>query len=414
VSDSAGITRRSLLRTGAAAGVGAAIGAGVASAAGERDQASASEVVPFYGAHQAGITTAAQDRLVFAAYDLATDDADDLRELLKLWTQAAALLTEGRAVGTVAGNPLAPPADTGEAQGLHPARLTITIGLGPTLFERGGKDRLGLRSRRPDALKPLPALPGDELEAERSGGDLCVQACADDPQVAFHAVRNLTRIARSYAQLRWTQMGFGRTSSTSRAQDTPRNLMGFKDGTRNILAEDTAGLQKSVWVGDEGDWLAGGSYLVARRISMTIESWDRAPLADQEATFGRTKVVGAPLGGKAEFDEVDLKAKGSDGKLLIPADSHVAVAHPTSNDGVRILRRGYSFTDGLSADLGQLDAGLFFIAFMRDPKSFITMQTNLGTKDALNEYIRHVGSAVFAVPAGVRREGGFVGEQLFA
>ncbi|MBO9531613.1 MAG: deferrochelatase/peroxidase EfeB [Solirubrobacteraceae bacterium] len=412
----AGLTRRSLLRTGAAAGVGAALGASVAVAADGDGGAgvSSADVVAFHGAHQAGITTPQQDRLVFAAFDLISDERADLEALLKAWTQAAALLTEGRAVGTVGGNPLAPPADTGEAQGLRAGRLTLTFGLGPTLFERDGTDRLGLRDRRPAALRPLPALPGDELEAERSGGDLCVQACSDDPQVAFHAVRNLTRIARQYAQLRWTQVGFGRTASTSRTQATPRNLMGFKDGTANIVGEDARAMDEHVWVGDEGDWLAGGSYLVARRISMTIESWDRAPLADQEATIGRTKVTGAPIGSAGEFDEVDLTAKGADGQLRIPANSHVAVAHPSTNGGIRILRRGYSFTDGLSADLGQLDAGLFFLAYMRDPKHFIALQRHLGSKDALNEYIRHVGSAVFAVPAGVASEGGFIGERLFA
>jgi deferrochelatase/peroxidase EfeB len=410
-----GLTRRSLLRTGAAAGVGAAIGAGVASAAGDDSgAAAAADRVAFHGAHQAGIATPAQDRLVFATFDLTTDARDDLQELLRLWTRAAELLTNGRAVGTVGGNSLAPPADTGEAQGLAASQLTLTFGLGPTIFAQGGKDRFGLRDRMPKAFGPLPALPGDELEAARSGGDLCVQACANDPQVAFHAIRNLTRIARPYAHLRWTQLGFGRTSSTSRAQDTPRNLMGFKDGTANIVSEDAGAMDDHVWVGNEGDWLAQGSYLVARRISMTIESWDRAPLADQEATIGRAKVTGAPLGKTDEFDELDFSAKSPTGGPLIPADAHVAVAHPTKNAGIRILRRGYSFTDGLSADLGQLDAGLFFLAYMRDPKSFVDLQTHLGTMDALNEYIRHVGSAVFAVPAGVRDARGYVGQALFS
>ncbi len=413
--ESAGLTRRSLLRTGAAAGVGAAIGAGVATAAegsgGGTD--ATGDVVPFHGAHQAGITTPAQDRLLFAAFDLTTESREELQELLRLWTRAAELLTQGRAVGTVGGNPLAPPADTGEAQGLRAAQLTLTFGLGPTIFERAGKDRFGLRDRRPEAFGPLPALPGDELEAERSGGDLCIQACANDPQVAFHAIRNLSRIARPYAQLRWTQVGFGRTSSTSRAQATPRNLMGFKDGTNNVVGEDRAATDQHVWVDQEGGWLRGGSYLVARRISMTIESWDRASLADQEATIGRAKVTGAPLGAADEFDTVNLTAKGADGRLLIPKDAHVAVAHPSTNGGIRILRRGYSFTDGLSSDLGQLDAGLFFIAYMRTPQSFIALQRHLGTSDALNEYIRHVGSAVFAVPAGVRRPGEMLGQALF-
>lgn len=407
-----GITRRSLLQAGAAAGVGAAIGAGAATAAAGDRGAPRNETVDFYGEHQAGITTPAQDRLLFAALDLTTTRREDLAELLRLWTEAAAKLTAGASVGTVGGNPLAPPGDTGEAHGLPAARLTLTVGVGPSLFGREGKDRFGLAARRPKLLTELPALPGDELERERSGGDLCIQACADDPQVTFHAVRNLIRIARPYARVRWTQAGFGRTSSTSRAQDTPRNLMGFKDGTRNILAEEADALREHVWVGDEGDWLAGGSYLVARRINMTIESWDRASLADQEATFGRHKVSGAPIGSGEEFDEVDLKARDKSGAPLIPERSHVRLAHPDTHGGLRILRRGYSFTDGLTPDLGQLDAGLFFIAYMRSPQQFIQLQTRLGAGDALNEYIRHTGSALFAALPGVRREGDVLGNAL--
>ena len=98
---------------------------------------------------------------------------------------------------------------------------------------------------------------------------------------------------------------------------------------------------------------------------------------------------------------------------MIPEDAHVRLASATENDGVRILRRGYSFTDGVDQSLGELEAGLFFIAFQRDPeKQFVALQRKLGQFDALNEYIKHVGSAVFAVPGGTK-PGGFVGEGLF-
>src|SRR4051794_41298248 len=232
--------------------------------------------------------------------------------------------------------------------GLSPSRLTVTFGFGPSLFHR-------FSLTRPAPLRPLPALPGDELDPARSDGDLCVQACADDPQVAFHAVRNLARIGRGLVVMRWSQLGFGRTSTTSRNQSTPRNLMGFKDGTNNIKAEDRAALRNHVWVGGEGPaWMRDGSYLVTRRIRMLIESWDRATLSDQEDTIGRTKVAGAPLGAHEEFDKVDLKAE------RIPTDAHIRLAAPATNGGIRILRRGYSFTDGFDEELGQLDAGLFF------------------------------------------------------
>jgi deferrochelatase/peroxidase EfeB len=401
-------TRRRLLASAGAGGLAAAAGGGFAlgrETAGDGPDAAA-QIVPFHGEHQAGIATAAQDRLHFAAFDVEDGlRARDLRDLLREWSRAAERMTTGRLVGDDAGEQLAPPADTGEALGLTPARLTVTFGLGPSLFD----DRFGLDASRPEPLRDLPALPGDELDPGRSGGDLCVQACADDPQVAFHAVRNLARIGRGAVTVRWSQLGFGRTSSTSRAQATPRNLLGFKDGTRNLKAEDTADLARHVWVaGDragEPAWLRGGTYLVARRIRMLIEVWDRASLGDQEQTIGRHKASGAPLGGREEFDAPNL--------ARLPADSHVRLAAPSSNGGVALLRRGYSFTDGLDDRLGQLDAGLFFLSFQRDPDAFIRVQRRLGATDALNEYIKHVGSGLWAIPPGARR-GGWVGETLLA
>ena len=173
--------------------------------------------VPFYGPHQAGIDTPAQDRLHFATFDLTGTSKSELRELLRAWSLAAAEMTAGQLISDANDVELAPPDDTGETVGLLPSRLTITIGFGPSLFERR---ELGLKRLRPRALRELPPLPGDELVAGESGGDLCVQACADDPQVAFHAIRNLARIGRGTVVMRWSQLGFGRTSSTSRSQET--------------------------------------------------------------------------------------------------------------------------------------------------------------------------------------------------
>ncbi len=404
------LTRRRLL---ASAGVGAA-GIGLGGAAGYlvgTESAEASDgtgSVPFHGEHQAGIATPAQDRLHFAAFDLVDTSPAALRELLQEWSAAAAEMTAGEMVGDANSIQLAPPDDTGETVGLLPSRLTVTFGFGPSLFERR---ELGLSRKRPVALREIPPLPADELNPGESGGDLCVQACSDDPQVAFHAVRNLARIGRGTVVMRWSQLGFGRTASTSRSQETPRNLMGFKDGTANIKAEDTEAMDRFVWVGGEGPaWMRGGSYLVTRRIRMLLEIWDRSPLADQEQTIGRDKYRGAPLGGSEEFESLDLEAE-KDGRPVIPVDAHVRLASATANDGVRILRRGYSFTDGVDESLGELEAGLFFISFQRDPDQFVTIQRRLGSLDSLNEYIKHVGSAVFAVPPGARN-GGYVGEAL--
>jgi deferrochelatase/peroxidase EfeB len=376
----------------------------------ETADAEGTGTVEFYGEHQAGIDTAAQDRLHFAAFDLVDEDPRALRGLMEAWTAAASEMTRGELVGGVNDLLVAPPDDTGETVGLLPSSLTVTFGFGPGLFERPA---LGLAAKRPAALRVLPPLPGDELNELESGGDLCIQACSDDPQVAFHAVRNLARIGRGTVVMRWSQLGFGRTATTSRSQDTPRNLMGMKDGTANIRAEDTAAMERFVWLGKDSDqgWMRGGSLMVTRRIRMLLEVWDRASLEDQEQTIGRRKYSGAPLTGTSEFDPLDLEAERN-GRPVIPEDAHVRLASATLNGGERILRRGYSFTDGVDESLGELEAGLFFICFQRDPaRQFLPIQRRLGLLDALNEYIKHVGSAVFAVPPGAR-SGGYVGEAL--
>ncbi|WP_285188156.1 iron uptake transporter deferrochelatase/peroxidase subunit [Rhodococcus sp. MEB041] len=392
---------RRLSRRALFGGVGAgalAVGAGAAlgrSTAPEPVVADAAEaVVPFRGVHQAGIVTPAQDRMHFVTFDVTTTSRDEIVAMLTKWTAMAERLTVGAESvpgGVVGGGQYEPPGDTGEAYGLMPSNLTLTIGFGPSFF-----DKLDLGDRRPAALQDLPRFPGDDLDPARSGGDIAVQACADDPQVAVHAIRNLARIAFGTASVRWSQLGFGRTASTSTAQATPRNLFGFKDGTNNIKAEEAATVDEHVWVnGGESDWMTGGTYLVARRIRMKIEPWDRAVLGEQERVIGRSKATGAPLGGTAEFDTVDL------GSSTIAKDAHVRLASSESLGGIKILRRGYNFTDG-SDGFGHLDAGLFFVAFCSDPQTqFVPMQQALARRDALNEYISHVGSAVFACPPGV-------------
>ncbi|OZC63849.1 deferrochelatase/peroxidase EfeB [Rhodococcus sp. 06-462-5] len=394
--------------TGAAlVGVGAIAGHATASGA----EVPTSDVVEFRGDHQAGIVTPAQDRMHFVAFDITTDSRDEFVALLKKWTLMAERLTKGEETfdgGAVDGGQYNPPTDTGEALGLTASSLTLTIGFGPSMF-----DRFDLASKRPASLADLQHFPADNLDPARSGGDLCIQACADDPQVAVHAIRNLARVGFGTVSVKWSQLGFGRTSSTSTTQSTPRNLFGFKDGTANLKAEDPTLLNDNVWVASEDDqeWMAGGSYLVARRIRMLIESWDRTTLKEQERVIGRSKGTGAPLGQKDEFDALDFESQGPEG-TFIDKTAHVRLASKENLGGVQLLRRGYNFTDG-SDGFGHLDAGLFFIAYCRDPLTqFVPMQLALSRKDALNEYIQHVGSAVFACPPGVE-ESEYWGSTLF-
>ncbi|WP_284980252.1 iron uptake transporter deferrochelatase/peroxidase subunit [Arthrobacter sp. fls2-241-R2A-200] len=425
-----GFSRRGLLSIAGIGGAGAVAGlaagflghdAVAATPAGATAPSTDAAVVPFFGDYQAGITTPAQDRLHMAAFDVTTEDRKDLVKLLRDWTAAAEAMTAGKPTGetgAVDGPYNAPPEDTGEALDLAAAHLTLTFGFGAGLFEKDGKARFGLEGRRPEALIDLPHFPGDDLQPGRTGGDIVIQACADDPQVAVHAIRNLARIGFGKVRVRWSQLGFGRTSSTSRAQATPRNLFGFKDGTNNLKVEDNSLLNDHVWVapGDRAgeQWMAGGSYLVARRIQMHIETWDRTSLREQEGLIGRTKGTGAPLSGGDEFTAPDFKLAGRDGTPLVPLDSHMRLAHPDQNDGVRMLRRGYNFTDG-SDGLGHVDAGLFFIAFVKDPRThYVPMQLALAKGDTLSvDYLKHTGSGLFAVPPGIK-QGGFIGEGLFS
>ncbi len=412
------LSRRGLLGLAGAGVAGVALGVGADRVAlamnGMSSPAQGSSATyPFFAQHQSGIVTPAQDRLHFAAFDIADITRTELIELLKDWTAAAARMTMGASAGEFgpAGGPYdAPPDDTGEALDLPAAGLTITFGFGPQLFD----NRFGLASTRPAPLVDLPHFPGDALRPEVSDGDLCIQACSDDPQVAVHAIRNLSRIAFGRASIRWSQLGFGRTSSTSRAQSTPRNLFGFKDGTANLKSEDTSLINEQLWAhkNDGSAWMVGGSYLVARTIRMTIETWDRTSLREQEKVFGRNKGEGAPLSGGSEFTEPDFDLVGRGEAPLIDENSHVRLAHSDFHSGAQLLRRGYNFVDG-NDELGRLNAGLFFLAYQRDPRTqFIPIQLALAKSDLLNEYIRHVGSAIFAVPPGCR-EGSYLGASLF-
>lgn len=406
--DRRGLTRRGLISAAAAGSVGISLGAAGGLALDEQppNQVDEPRRELFHGLHQGGIDTLPQNHIHFAAFDVTAGSATELRGLLETWSRTAALLAQDRRIGVPERD--RPPEDPGEALGLGTNRLTVTFGFGPSLFESSGADRLGLRTARPSALVNLPAFPGEALEARRSGGDLCVQACADNPQVAFHAIHTLARAGSGAVVPRWTQAGFRANRDSSRPA-RPRNLFGFKDGTNNVAGDDSEALARHVWVGtsDGPAWMRNGSYLVVRRIRMLFDVWDAATLEGQERVFGREKESGAPLGQRRENDRPDLSSDA------IPADAHIRVASPRANGGERLLRRSYSFNDGIDADTGQIDAGLLFACYQRDPRrQFVPIQRRLAVDDALGRHTLHTGSAIFACPPGAR-PGGFVGETLF-
>jgi deferrochelatase/peroxidase EfeB len=379
-----------------------------------------SQIEPFWGPHQGGITTPMQSHSYAAAFDLVSTKREDVIRLLRAWTSAAARMGTGQPAQLLERDAAQPTPDSGEALGLTAARLTLTFGFGAGLFAKEGKDRYGLEVQRPQALVDLPLFNGEELIETRCGGDLSVQACADDPQIAFHAVRQLARLAFGVAQIRWAQIGF---IPSVPPNQTPRNLMGFKDGTSNPSINDPAAMEKFVWVGEEGpDWMRGGSYVVLRRIRIALEHWDRMPLDFQERAVGRHKYSGAPLGLKGEFDALDLNSADEDGDPIIPESAHVRLATAASNDGAQILRRPYSYNDGVNFTTErwppwhqgvEYDAGVFFVCYQRDPRTgFISIFDKLSKFDMLNQFVTHTGSGLFACPGGIA-QGEFVGQRLF-
>ena len=352
----------------------------------------------FYGEHQAGITTPSQRNIYFLVMDLHTNKLDDVKQMFKDWTTYAANLTQGKNIKPYEKNPFVPPTDTGEADSMGAYGLTLTFGISPSFLKK-----MGLTHKQPKEFQDLPKFPRDQLRENLTGGDICIQACAEDAQVAFHAVRQLVRQARSNITMRWSQSGF---VGFDTGNQTPRNLFAFKDGTANQSTIKAA--DKNLWA-DAPDWMKGGTYLVTRIIQMHLETWDRTSLKGQEDTFGRHRDSGAAIGQKGEFDTFDVHAKDAQGKAVIPEISHMGMAKRT---GVEMLRRSYSYSSGINPATGQFDSGLLFISFQKSPEQFIIIQNALGRLDKMNEYTTHIGSGLFACFGGIL-QGGYIGQALF-
>jgi deferrochelatase/peroxidase EfeB len=416
-------TRRGFLS--ATAGLAALAGSNLAPGAARAldpapDAGAARATEPFWGEHQGGVVTPAQAHAYIAVFDLATAKRAEVETLLRRWTDAAAALSEGKPVEIPGEGGEEAQADPADVLDLSPSRLTVTFGFGLGLFEKDGVDRYGLRAQRPAAFVDLPHFPGDQLVPARTGGDLLAQACADNPQVAFHAVRQLARLAYGVAKIRWVQAGFVSDFGAGR---TPRNLMGFKDGTGNPATDSPKEMDAFVWAGEEAPaWMRGGSYMVVRRARIALEHWDRMTVSFQEQTFGRAKLSGAPLGAENERDPIDLDAKDANGDPVIAENSHVRIAHQMALAGAKILRRSYSYNDGANITAErwppwrqgmEFDAGLVFVCFQRDlANGFIKIFEKMSRFDMMNQFVTNVGGGHFAIPGGVAK-GEFVGQRLF-
>ncbi|MFE3524808.1 iron uptake transporter deferrochelatase/peroxidase subunit [Streptomyces sp. NPDC059161] len=403
------ISRRKLLGTVGAAGVagvalGAAGGAAAYAAVEAPDSGTAlttvgAAEVMFHGKHQAGITTPLQAGGHLIAFDLAPGAGrKEAAALLRRWSATAKSLMAGESAGG---------ADTGVALDAGPCSLSVTFGFGHSFF-----DRTQLTDRRPVQLDPLPDFSSDQLDPRRSGGDLWVQIGADDALVAFHALRAIQQDAGSAAKVRWQMNGFNRAPGATKKPMTARNLMGQIDGTGNPKPSD-ADFEQRIFVPDTAQpaWMAGGSYAVVRRIRMLLDTWEKLPLPEQEKVIGRKKSDGSPLSGGTETTKMQLDKFGPDGKLVIPENAHARIAAPEQNGGAAMLRRAFSYHDGIAAD-GTPDAGLLFVCWQADPlKGFVPVQRKLDRGDALSAFLRHEASGLFAVPGGPK-PGEYVGQRL--
>lgn len=415
-SNTQALSRRRLLGTAGAAGAtGLVLGAagGATGYAATRDEAPAalttvgSTEVMFHGKHQPGITTPLQASGHLIAFDLVPGAGrKQAAALMRRWSAVAQRLMVGEPTTGAADGP---GHDTGVALDAGPSSLTVTFGFGATFFER-----TGLTTHRPPGLDPLPPFSSDHLDAGRSNGDLWVQIGADDALVAFHALRAVQKEAASTATVRWQMNGFNRTPGATAKPMTARNLMGQVDGTGNPKPTDDDFAKRVFVPGGQDpayDWLAGGSYAVVRRIRMLLDDWEKLPVERQERVIGRRKADGAPLSGGTETTAMDLDKAGPDGKLLIPDNAHARISSPERNSGAAMLRRPFSFHDGIAPD-GTPDAGLLFICWQADPlRGFVPVQRKLDRGDALSPFIRHEASGLFAVPGGAAA-GEYVGQRL--
>ncbi len=404
------------LGTGAAVGAGALAGCAADNAAPE--SAAAERFIEFEGAHQAGITALPiPEQGLVASFNVHARNRAELKNTLQELTDEIRGLMAGRPPETR--DPAFPPVDSGILGEKPPAdNLSIVVGVGASLFDH----RFGLADRKPRELVTMPFLANDRLDPKLSHGDISIIFEAGHNDTLQFALRQLMRRTRRDLVLRWMIDGYARGIGAGRAAAvhsgteaaTPRNLLGFKDGTSNLDVADAAVMDRHVWVGVEDEepaWAEGGTYQAVRIIRNFVEFWDRTQLVEQEALIGRTKAGGAPLGMSGEFDDPDFPADPEGRRIKLNA--HIRLANPRTPETEQslILRRGFNYSRGFDG-AGRLDQGLAFVAYQRSlQKGFLAVQERL-KGEPLEEYIMPVGGGFFFVLPGVTGDDRFLGDAL--
>lgn len=397
------LTRRGFL-AGASATAGALVGSSAGAVFGidygksQADTANQTAVLKhseeFFGKHQNGIELELQSFTNFVAFDLLpTTDRAAAKRWMSILTENIESLAKGEPVL----------ADAQPQLALGPARLTVAVGFGASLFEK-----LGLQDQRPAGLIDLPSFKIDKLKPEFSGGDVLLHVSADDPIVLSHAVRVLIQNSMAFCLVRWSQQGFSNAQGVTAKSVSQRNLMGQVDGTDNpqLGSQDFA---DSVWIEDGPDWVRGGTILVLRRIAMKLNTWDQLGRTEKEQVIGRHLDSGAPLGKANEADPIDFNAVDENGLKVIPNFAHIRRAAPTAV-GERFFRRPFNYEVGVAAD-GTPDVGLLWTAYQRDVREqYLPVQQRLEQFDLLNKWTVPIGSSVWAIARGVTKGNTLAGD----
>jgi dye decolorizing peroxidase len=356
------LSRRRLITTASVAAVAAGCSANEPQP--KSPAPAATVTISPYGTHQTGVITPnpPQTFVLISTWDLATVSKSSIGEVLAVLSTSIATLMAGA-------DPL--------LAGMSVDNLTVTVGVGPKVV------------RAVDATLPgaqdLPKFSHEDIADADRGGDILIQACANDALVVSLATKSLAAKLGSSWMKRWEQSGF--RGANLQETNAARNILGFIDGI--VGPKTDAERAQDVWLGNEGKSLQGGTIITLRRFIVDTAKFLGQPVAAQEAVFGRTRSGALPLSGGSATADVDLGAKSADGQYLIPVRAHVRAAHPFTSGSDLMLRRSYSTSDGL-----------IFISFQRKLRSFVATLQAMDEGDALLDYSTATATATFVILPG--------------